>query len=294
MGRDRALQWLRWAGLALAALVALYLLIPIYVWLASEAVIDRRYTLPRSLVRADSTADAIARGARLAVIDGCADCHGAKLGGRLMRDDPGFPIQASNLRALEQSYTDEDFDRAIRRGLRPDASSLWAMPSQAFVYVHDDDIAAILGYIRSLPPSGQTTPPPSFSDAARWQIVRGEIEPAAPLAMVQMPAIDLGPHYDGGRYIAMMACGACHATELTGSADGRAPDLNVTTRYSREQFFNLMRQGTNAHGLWLPTMGPLAHRRFHILKDWEIDPLYAYLVARAKAPTLDQISNSIR
>lgn len=294
MGRDRALQWLRWAGLALAALVALYLLIPIYVWLASEAVIDRRYTLPRSLVRADRTADAIARGARLAVIDGCADCHGAKLDGRLMRDDPGFPIQASNLRALEQNYTDEDFDRAIRRGLRPDASSLWVMPSQAFVYVHDDDIAAILGYIRSLPPSGQTTPPPSFADAARWQIVRGEIEPAAPRAMIQMPAIDLGPHYDGGRYIAMMACGACHATELIGSADGRAPDLNVTARYSREQFFNLMRQGINARGHWLPTMGPLAHRRFHILKDWEIDPLYAYLVARAKAPTLDQISNSIR
>jgi cytochrome c553 len=160
--------------------------------------------------------------------------------------------------------------------------------------VHDDDIAAILGYIRSLPPAGQTTPPPSFPDAARWQIVRHKLEPAAPLAMVQMPAIDLGPHYDGGRYIAMMACGACHATELIGSADGRAPDLNVTTRYSREQFFDLMRHGTNARGRWLPTMGPLAHRRFHILKDWEIDPLYAYLVARAKAPTLDQISNSIR
>jgi cytochrome c553 len=293
MDRDR-IRWLRWIGLALAALVAVYLAIPAYIWLASEAVIDRRYTLPRSLVRADSTPDALARGARLAVIDGCADCHGAKLTGKLLQSDSAFPVFASNLRALTATYADEDFDRAIRRGLRPDASSLWAMPSPAFVYVHDDDIAAILGYLRSRPPAGAETPPPTFGSAARREIVQDTLQPVAPLVLVQMPAIDLGPHYDGGRYIAMMACGSCHATELIGSTDGRVPDLNVTTHYSREQFFDLMRRGVNARGHWLPTMGPLARKRFHILKDWEIDPLYAYLVARAKAPTIDQISNSIR
>lgn len=293
MDRDR-IRWLRWIGLALGALVAIYLAIPAYVWLASEAVIDRRYTLPRSLVRAESTPDALARGARLAVIDGCADCHDANLTGKLLRSDPAFPVFASNLRALTATYTDEDLDRAIRRGLRPDASSLWAMPSPAFVYVHDDDIAAILGYLRSRPPAGAETPPPTFGAAARRGIVHGTLEPVAPLVLVQMPAIDLGPHYDGGRYIAMMACGSCHATELIGSADGRAPDLNVATHYSREQFFDLLRKGIGARGYWLPTMGPLARKRFHILKDWEIDPLYAYLVARAKAPTVDQVSNSIR
>ena len=157
-----------------------------------------------------------------------------------------------------------------------------------------DDIAAILGYLRSRPPAGAETPPPTFGSAARREIVQGALQPMAPLVLVQMPAIDLGPHYDGGRYIAMMACGSCHATELIGSTDGRVPDLNVTTHHSREQFLDLMRRGVNARGHWLPTMGPLARKRFHILKDWEIDPLYAYLVARAKAPTIDQISNSIR
>src|ERR1051326_5518960 len=121
MDRDR-IRWLRWIGLALAALVAVYLAIPAYIWLASEAIIDRRYTLPRSLVQADSTPDALARGARLVVIDGCADCHGADLTGKLLQSDPAFPVFASNLRALTATYTDEDFDRAIRRRLPPDAS----------------------------------------------------------------------------------------------------------------------------------------------------------------------------
>jgi cytochrome c553 len=96
--------------------------------------------------------------------------------------------------------------------------------------------------------------------------------------------MDIGPHYSGGRYIAMFACGVCHGTELTGSADGRAPDLKIATRYNRAQFFNLMRKGWSWDGRRLKVMAPLAKQRFHILADWEIDPLYEYLVARAKAP----------
>jgi cytochrome c553 len=109
-----------------------------------------------------------------------------------------------------------------------------------------------------------------------------------------MPAADFGPHYAGGRYLAMIACGVCHETDLTGSDDGSAPDLNVVTRYSRSAFFDLMRKGTGANHRTLRIMGPLAKQRFHILQDWEIDPLYAYLVARAKSPDMDTISNAIR
>jgi cytochrome c553 len=203
-------------------------------------------------------------------------------------------IRASNLRALLPAYSDEDFDRAIRRGLRPDASSLWVMPSQGYVYVRDADIAALLGYLRALKPAGRTTPPAHFGRQAREKIARAELQPAADLAQTQMPAIDLGPHYSGGRYIAMLACGVCHGTELNGSPDSHAPDLKVATHYTRAQFFNLLRKGWSHDGRKLKAMAPLAKQRFHILMDWEIDPLYAYLVARANAPSMDQISGAIR
>ena len=90
------------------------------------------------------------------------------------------------------------------------------------------------------------------------------------------------------------ACGSCHGTELSGSADGRGPDLKIVTRYSRSQFFNLLRKGWGVRGRKLKVMSPLALQRFHILMDWEIDPLYAYLTARANAPTMDQTSAAIR
>jgi mono/diheme cytochrome c family protein len=185
-------------------------------------------------------------------------------------------------------------DLAIRRGLRPDASSLWVMPSQAYLYMRDADVAALLGYLRALKTEGTVTPMPHFDAFARKKIVRAELKPAADLVQRQMPAMDLGPHFSGGRYIAMFACGGCHGTDLTGSADGGAPDLNVITRYTRTEFFNLMRKGQGAQGRQLKIMGPLARQRFHILMDWEIDPLYGYLIARANAPTMDQISGAIR
>jgi cytochrome c553 len=253
---------------------------PVCVWLRAEAVLDRRYTLPRSLIEADSTPKGVAHGARLVRLAGCTGCHGPDLKGKQLRDP--VPILASNLRAAARTWSDEDFDRAIRRGLRPDASSLWVMPSFAYVYVHDADEAAILGYLRALKPQGRETPAPEFDTATREKIARGDLQPAVELAQTQMPAVSLGPHYDGGRYIAMFACGPCHGTQLDGI--GAAPDLRVVTRYSRHSFFNLMRRGWGLKGRRLKVMGPLAKQRFHILADWEIDPLYEYLTARARVP----------
>ena len=124
------IRWIVWGGVA-AAIAALAFIYgpPAYVWLLSEAILDRRYTLPRSLVVADSSSSGVRRGARLVRLAGCTGCHGADITGKNLRQP--IPIRTGNLRALTPRYSDEDFDRAIRRGLRPDASSLWVMPSQA-------------------------------------------------------------------------------------------------------------------------------------------------------------------
>src|SRR5256885_7376479 len=164
-------RWL--VGGLVAAAVGLLLLIyglPAYVWLLSEAIVDRRYTLPRSLVVADSTPTGIQRGARLAMLAGCTGCHGSGLLGKTLLEP--IAIRAANLRALMPKYSDEDLDRAIRRGLRPDASSLWVMPSQAYLYVRDMDVAALLGYLRALKAEGKVTPAPQFAAAAREKIAR--------------------------------------------------------------------------------------------------------------------------
>ena len=271
---------LKHTAIAAATLVALAILGWLGVYLASEALIVRRYTLPSSIVEASTRPADLQGGARLATVFGCRDCHGADLTGRMMQVQPGLAIAAPNLVGFAAHDSDADFDRAVRRGLTPSARAIWVMPSGAYVYMRDADLAAIIGYLRAQPVHGPVWPGPRFSMRARLAVLAGQLAPIDPYDLGRHPPLDAGPRYDGGRYLAAMACSGCHATDLTGTRT--APDLKVAARYSRAQFFALMRVGEVPAGRRAPQMARLARTRFNVLKDYEINALYAYLVARAK------------
>jgi cytochrome c553 len=202
----------------------------------------------------------------------------------MLRVTKEFYIASGSLRALGASYTDGDFERVIRRGLTPDARAVWIMPSASYAYMHEDDVEDIIAYIRSLPPAGLIPPKPQFSFHTRRAIVDGFLVPASPNADQIVTPPDEGPQFDGGRYIAMTACSICHGGDLSGGMDGRAPDLDIATTYTREQFFDLMRRGWARGGRKLKVMNVLAQSRYHLLFDYEIDALYKYLVARKTLP----------
>jgi mono/diheme cytochrome c family protein len=272
----------KWISIAAGLAAAGCLIWVFYIYLASEAVIERRYTLPSSLIKASEGADAIAHGKRLMTLDGCFGCHGDNLTGKTLRVTPDFSIASGSLRALGSNYTDGDLERAIRRGLTPDARAVWVMPSQSYAYMHESDVEDIIAYIRSLPPAGAIPPKPRFSFHTRRTILDGKLVPASPNADQILTPPDEGPQFDGGRYIAMTSCSVCHGGDLSG--EGRAPDLDVATAYTREQFFDLMRRGWSRDGHRLKAMNVLAQTRYHMLFDYEIEALYKYLVARKTLP----------
>ncbi|HTW33987.1 MAG TPA: cytochrome c [Rhizomicrobium sp.] len=248
------------------------------VWLRSEAVIERRYPLPSTTVAASTDQKMIARGAHLIAIAGCSDCHGANLEGRLTRPASLLPVWSSNLRIAAHTLTDEEFERAIRTGILPDSKSMWVMPAMDYAYMSEDDVIAIVSYLRTLKALGTAKPAPSFDMPARFAIARSDLEPVALVAPESPTSLDLGPRYDGGRYLARIACADCHDTDLTGSAD--APDLSVVARYNRGDFFRLLKSGITSDGRRLESKSRPRFRAFH---DYEIDALYDYLSARAKA-----------
>lgn len=274
--------WVKWGLAATGVVLVVAALAPAIVYLTSEALIVRRYTQPSSIVHAAKGEAEIVRGRRLATVFGCRDCHGADLTGRMAHLPPGLAIAAPNLRSFAAKYGDADFDRAVRRGLAPSARALWRMPSGSYVYMRDSDLAAIIAYARSLPVRGRTWPTPEFSLRARLAVLAGALAPVDPYDLGRHPPRNVGPRYDGGRYLAAMACSSCHGTDLTGK--GAAPDLAVAARYSRTQFFALLTAGAVPSGRRAPVMAKLAGRRFSAFKDYEIDALYAYLKARAVTP----------
>ena len=243
-----------------------------------EDVIEPGYPLPSTTATASETAKAIARGAHLVAIAGCSDCHGPDLEGRPNDQLALLPLWSANLRRDAHTLTDSEFERAIRAGIAPDSRSDWVMPAMDYTYMSEDDVVAIVSYLRTLEAAGGQTPPTRFSLAARFAVAEGALEPVATRALESPTSLDLGPRYDGGRYLSRIACGDCHGTDLAGSAS--APDLAIVSRYSRPQFFALMRGGRAPDGRHLRAM---SRPRFDALFDYEIDALYDYLLARGRA-----------
>jgi mono/diheme cytochrome c family protein len=253
---------------------------PLYVYLASEALIERRYPLP-VIEEPLAASEKGERGAHVAEIAGCADCHGPDLQGRRESVGP-LRLSASNLRIAVNKMSPGEFERALRRGLAPDATSLWGMPSQDFMYMSESDVAGLYGWLGSLGASGPERPKPIWNLRARFVLLRGRIVPAAIATRDAPSSLDLGPRYDGGRYLARIACSECHGTDLAGSSGG--PDLMRVAAYNRPAFFDLLRRGRGARARRLPVMMRLATARFHVFADYEIMALFDYLSARAHAP----------
>jgi mono/diheme cytochrome c family protein len=100
---------------------------------------------------------AIEEGARLATIYGCHGCHGPGLEGGVMFDQRFMArVVAPNLTRLSAGYSDLDFVRVLRHGVRPDGrSAIPAMPSPSYAYLTDEDLAQIIAYVRSVLASGE-------------------------------------------------------------------------------------------------------------------------------------------
>lgn len=256
-----------------------------YVYFASERLISRAYPLPDSHMRSATGAVAVARGGRLAFAYGCADCHGHKLQGVYI---PHFGVMSRNLPVLARSLSDADFDRIIRHGLRPDGKSVAEfMPSDSYQFMTDADLAAILGFIRSQPASGESPPEPSFDLYARYHFLIGDRKTVRDWFPMQEQALDLGPRFARGRSMAMAACGECHTTSLKGQPGpvGSPPDLSIVASYDRATFLNFMHTGKAAGNRELAMMSAAARVRFSHFTTDDLNAIYDYLFARGKKLT---------
>lgn len=231
-----------------------------------------------------------ATGERLSRILGCKGCHGADLRGRPWQEDPELAVSfSSNLTRALPAYSDAQLERAITGGVRADGTPLWEMPSEIFTRLDPADLAALISYLRTLTPGGIDHPRILFGPRGRREIASGALRPAPDLVRMRR---DLAPpRLDGrhelARYVTRATCGECHGMELRGEhwdpPEPSPPDLTIVGAYSRAQFMRLMRSGEAPGGRRLRLMDEVARGRFAHFTDRELNAIYDYLVARARA-----------
>lgn len=133
-----------------------------------------------------ASADPVARGRYLVEsIAGCGNCHtpkgpqgdlpGLNLAGGQVIDEQPFRAVASNITPDPETgigrWTDAQIARAIREGIRPDGRIIGPpMPFELYRGIADSDLAAMVAYLRSVPPVRNAVPaseyriplPPSY------------------------------------------------------------------------------------------------------------------------------------
>ncbi len=277
---------LKWIGILLGGLVALALIAAVVINLIIVGDLNKTFDEAGSAIEITVSDEVIEEGERLARIRGCADgCHGEDSRGRVFfRLPAGSQVVAPNIARIAQEYTTEEFERVVRHGIRPDGTSvLLAMPSTMFYHLSDEDLGAIMAYLRSLDPGDEDLPGTDFNFLGRLMLFQFRMEEDTILSAEKID------HETGrlpessvvaaerGEYLAKTVCTECHGDDLRGSPAWGMPDLVVVQAYPVDDFKTLMRTGVALGGRELELMKQVAVGRFSNFTDQEISDLHAYL-----------------
>ena len=204
-----------------------------------------------------------AHGKRLATLFTCDGCHGADYAGRDFSAD--FPIVkglwASNISRAIPTMSDAVVERLLREGVHP-TREIYVMPSKQTQFLSQPDMAALIAFLRTIPPVGTATPlPPEGFEAAvtarlpddYWRTQQeGEkrgyhnaAEEVAYFAAHQPP--DLGQPLARGRMIAASLCSTCHGAALDGLGEP-AGSIQGALAYDDAAFERLLTESIDRMG----------------------------------------------
>lgn len=295
---------MRWIWRILIGLVVVVALAVVTVYFVSAAELNRKYDVPPQVLALTVPSDpaSIERGRHLAIaIAKCTDCHSADLGGKVFLDVPPFRLVAPNLTkgqgGLGTTLSDADYVRAVRHGVAPDGTALLVMPSSAFQYLTDADLADIVAYSKSVPAVDRTLPANDIRPLGRALLVIGAMpQPdAASIVHSASPPKDIAvavtPEY--GRYMANVGgCTGCHRANLAGGPiPGLPPDMpaaqNITPAaiglWTQADFTRALRTGKRPDGTTINQLMPWPFTAQ--MTDTEIAALWLYVHSVPAAQT---------
>ena len=279
---------IRRLGIALGGLVAVVLLLVAVAYGVSTRKLNREWEVPAVALNVTRDPAQIARGRHLATaVSKCAECHGADLGGKMFID--GMPMGvliASNLTAgkggVLPRYNDAQLDAAIRHGVRSDKRGLLIMPSEEFQHLSDEDAAAIIAYIRSIPPVDRELAASKVGPLGHVLYATGQL-PLMPAEVIDHKprarrAPPAGVTREYGQYLVSVGgCTGCHGPNLGGHGPG-SPNITpggVVASWREADWIRAMRTGKRPDGSAIKD--PMPWKAVGMMSDDELRAMWMYL-----------------
>ncbi|MEJ2600168.1 MAG: c-type cytochrome [Anaerolineales bacterium] len=293
---------LKWIGIVLGGLVALLLVAAVVLYILGSARLNKTYDIQPEAITIPTDEAAIARGRHLVeAVTFCKECHGQQLEGDVFEDEPMIgtfyaPNLTSGRGGEGAAYSDADYVRAIRHGVDPQGRGLMIMHSDVYHNISQQDLGAIIAYLKSVPPVDNELPEPKIYPLGNIMVALGMFDSEAlPLipaekidhsaSFVEMPAQGATAEY-GSYLVSITLCHMCHGPELTGGPpleEGMmaAPDITPRgelglTGWSEADFVQTLRTGVSPSGHKLdPEIMPW--KTYANLTDQELAAIYRYI-----------------
>ena len=283
----------KWIGIVLVSLVGLILIAAFTLFLIGSARLNKTYEFSPSNLTIPTDAASIARGQHIAETL-CEGCHGTDLSGinNWFEGGPLGTIDSANLTSGEggvgQTYTDEDFVGAIRHGIDSKGKPTFMPAVVSTAYLSDEDLAAVIAYVKSVPPVDRITYGKQFTPLAKILFAAGML-PAFPVEVVShethvtAPAPGVTVEY-GSYLVDTHDCHICHGENMNG---GKLPDptQNVITpnltqggelkAWTEADFVNTLKTGVTPSGHQLSDNMPW--KEFGNMTDDELKAIWMYL-----------------
>jgi mono/diheme cytochrome c family protein len=268
----------------------------------------RTFDAPYPVIHASSDPAVIERGRYLALGPAhCVDCHAEPgqppsaephLSGGLAFHLPVGTFYVANITPDAETgigrYTDPELARTLRYGVHPSGRAM--LPFMPFAEMADDDLTAVISYLRSRPPMQHEVPAHDVNLLGRF-VKAFILEPTGPKNLVPKTVMQ-GPTVEYGKYLAnnVANCSGCHTERnmRTGApigepfaggmelpshkADATFVSVNLTPdptsghiyQWSEEQFIARFRHAVE-------TPSPMPWSSFKTMADDDLRALYRYL-----------------
>ena len=218
--------------------------------------------------------DPVERGGYLVRAGGCFSCHtvpgGQQLAGGRALKTPFGTFYTPNITPDAETgigrWTDGQFLRALRKGIRPDGANYFPVfPYTSFTRITDSDVLAIKAYLFSLPAVHHENRPHDVAFPFSWRFLQTGWKLLFFTLGPFQPRPDRSPIYNRGAYLvtALAHCGECHTArnflgaarsgqQLAGTVDGPDGELvpNITPdpdtgigKWDKEDVVELLRTG---------------------------------------------------
>ena len=256
--------------------------------------------------------DSVGRGEYLVRAGGCISCHtapgGQQLAGSRALATPFGTFYTPNITPDPETgigrWTDAQFLRALREGVRPDGANYFPVfPYSSFTGITDSDALAIKAYLFSLPAVRRQNRPHDVPFPFSWRFLQTGWKLLFFTPGPFHPEPERSAAYNRGAYLvtALAHCGECHTPRnflgatrsgqgLSGTSDGPDGQLvpNITPdpgtgigKWEKEDVVELLRTGTTPEQSKVKgAMRETIEDGLKYLSDGDLEAIADYLLAQ--------------